>query len=187
MRLYGCAAAGHGVAVQLQPISRRRIQCGTLADFEFYTKFGEAFQYSNQMVATAGYIAGRRQKVTTAILPATMPRRCRTVCWANRHDFDDAVIPAGRRGARQLCDSAHGAAGSPTAVSLWTSNGSFAVDRAGRCPLVDPQRHGALYDHAAFADGVAPDGHVSSRPRTSTSHASRRSPSMPTPATAWAG
>jgi CubicO group peptidase (beta-lactamase class C family) len=30
-----------------------------LADFEFYTDFGEAFQYSNQMVATAGYIAGQ--------------------------------------------------------------------------------------------------------------------------------
>ena len=29
-----------------------------LADFEFFTDFGEAFQYSNQMVATAGYIAG---------------------------------------------------------------------------------------------------------------------------------
>ncbi|MBE2236312.1 MAG: beta-lactamase family protein [Caldilineaceae bacterium] len=28
-----------------------------LADFEFFTDFGEAFQYSNQMVATAGYIA----------------------------------------------------------------------------------------------------------------------------------
>jgi CubicO group peptidase (beta-lactamase class C family) len=31
----------------------------SLADFEFYTDFGEAFQYSNQMVATAGYIAGQ--------------------------------------------------------------------------------------------------------------------------------
>ncbi len=30
-----------------------------LAGFEIYTKFGEAFQYSNQMVATAGYIAGQ--------------------------------------------------------------------------------------------------------------------------------
>ena len=30
----------------------------SLADFEFFTDFGEAFQYSNQMVATAGYIAG---------------------------------------------------------------------------------------------------------------------------------
>lgn len=30
----------------------------SLADFEFLTDFGEAFQYSNQMVATAGYIAG---------------------------------------------------------------------------------------------------------------------------------
>ena len=29
-----------------------------LADFEFFTEFGEAFQYSNQMVATGGYIAG---------------------------------------------------------------------------------------------------------------------------------
>ncbi|MCO5214022.1 MAG: beta-lactamase family protein [Caldilinea sp.] len=29
----------------------------SLADFEFFTDFGEAFQYSNQMVATAGYIA----------------------------------------------------------------------------------------------------------------------------------
>lgn len=30
---------------------------GSLADFEFFTDFGEAFQYSNQMVAAAGYIA----------------------------------------------------------------------------------------------------------------------------------
>lgn len=30
----------------------------SLGDFEFFTDFGEAFQYSNQMVATAGYIAG---------------------------------------------------------------------------------------------------------------------------------
>ncbi|MGQ9555101.1 MAG: serine hydrolase domain-containing protein [Anaerolineae bacterium] len=29
----------------------------SLADFEFFTDFGEAFQYSNQMVAAAGYIA----------------------------------------------------------------------------------------------------------------------------------
>lgn len=29
----------------------------TLADFEFFTDFGEAFQYSNQMVAAGGYIA----------------------------------------------------------------------------------------------------------------------------------
>ena len=28
----------------------------SLADFEFFTDFGEAFQYSNQMVATAGYL-----------------------------------------------------------------------------------------------------------------------------------
>jgi CubicO group peptidase (beta-lactamase class C family) len=29
----------------------------SLADFEFFTDFGEAFQYSNQMVATGGYLA----------------------------------------------------------------------------------------------------------------------------------
>ncbi len=29
----------------------------SLADFEFFTAFGEAFQYSNQMVATGGYVA----------------------------------------------------------------------------------------------------------------------------------
>jgi|GEM_PF-1109906 len=29
----------------------------SLADFEFFTEFGEAFQYSNQLVATAGYAA----------------------------------------------------------------------------------------------------------------------------------
>lgn len=29
----------------------------SLAGFEFFTAFGEAFQYSNQMVATAGYVA----------------------------------------------------------------------------------------------------------------------------------
>ena len=30
----------------------------SLSTFEFFTDFGEAFQYSNQMVATGGYIAG---------------------------------------------------------------------------------------------------------------------------------
>jgi CubicO group peptidase (beta-lactamase class C family) len=30
-----------------------------LTDFEFFTDFGEAFQYSNQMVATGGFIAGQ--------------------------------------------------------------------------------------------------------------------------------
>lgn len=30
----------------------------SLATFEFFTEFGEAFQYSNQMVATAGYAVG---------------------------------------------------------------------------------------------------------------------------------
>lgn len=30
---------------------------GSLAGFEFFTGFGEAFQYSNQMVATGGYLA----------------------------------------------------------------------------------------------------------------------------------
>lgn len=30
----------------------------SLRTFEFFTEFGEAFQYSNQMVVTAGYIAG---------------------------------------------------------------------------------------------------------------------------------
>ena len=30
----------------------------SLADFQFFTDFGETFQYSNQMVATAGYVAG---------------------------------------------------------------------------------------------------------------------------------
>ena len=29
----------------------------SLSTFEFFTKFGEAFQYSNQMVATAGYVS----------------------------------------------------------------------------------------------------------------------------------
>src|SRR5690606_12263460 len=29
----------------------------SLATFEFFTAFGEAFQYSNQVVATAGYVA----------------------------------------------------------------------------------------------------------------------------------
>src|SRR5690606_10482055 len=29
----------------------------SLATFEFFTDFGEAFQYSNQMVATGGYVA----------------------------------------------------------------------------------------------------------------------------------
>lgn len=40
----------------------------SLADFEFFTDFGEAFQYSNQMVATGGFIAGHTAKPEIADL-----------------------------------------------------------------------------------------------------------------------
>ena len=42
----------------------------SLADFEFFTDFGEAFQYSNQMVATAGFIAGAVAEPAMADLEA---------------------------------------------------------------------------------------------------------------------
>ncbi|MBK8047691.1 MAG: beta-lactamase family protein [Anaerolineales bacterium] len=40
----------------------------SLGDFEFFTKFGEAFQYSNQMVGTAGYVAAPSLKGTDDLL-----------------------------------------------------------------------------------------------------------------------
>ncbi len=45
-----------------------------LADFEFFTDFGEAFQYSNQMVATAGYIAADAAENGTADLETEYER-----------------------------------------------------------------------------------------------------------------
>jgi len=39
-----------------------------LADFEFFTDFGEAFQYSNQMVATGGFIAANAAQNSSADL-----------------------------------------------------------------------------------------------------------------------
>ncbi len=120
-----------------------------LADFEFYTKFGEAFQYSNQMVATAGYIAGQVAEGNHGDLAGDYAKALQEPCAGpDRHDFDHAVIPAGRSG-RQLCDSAHGDAG-PHLCADFTRRGTVpAVDRAGRRPLVDAERHGTLHDHAA--------------------------------------
>ena len=45
-----------------------------LADFEFFTDFGEAFQYSNQMVATGGYIAAAAAEGSSADLEALYER-----------------------------------------------------------------------------------------------------------------
>ena len=120
-----------------------------LADFEFYTKFGEAFQYSNQMVATAGYIAGQVAEGNHGDLRRRLCQGAAGPCAGpDRHDFDHAVVPAGRRG-RQLCDSAHGDAGSHLCADFTRRRTVPAVDWAGRRPLVDAERHGTLHDHAA--------------------------------------
>jgi CubicO group peptidase (beta-lactamase class C family) len=49
-----------------------------LADFEFFTGFGEAFQYSNQMVATGGYIAAHAAEPDAPDLAAAYAQTLQT-------------------------------------------------------------------------------------------------------------
>lgn len=69
----------------------------SLAGFEVYTEFGEAFQYSNQMVAAAGYIGAGAdnpgQPLTPAYL-ASMQERVFDPIGMNRTTFDFAAVAA---------------------------------------------------------------------------------------------
>ncbi len=84
-------------------LQRRRARAAedviaSLADFPFYTPIGEAFQYSNQMVAAGGYIAalaagGRVGDLHAAYL-AEMQQRVLDPIGMTRTTFDSAAVAA---------------------------------------------------------------------------------------------
>jgi CubicO group peptidase (beta-lactamase class C family) len=70
----------------------------SVADFDFFTDFGEAFQYSNQMVATAGYVsalaAGGEEDELLEAYVALMQERVFDPLAMNDSTFSFAAIEA---------------------------------------------------------------------------------------------
>jgi CubicO group peptidase (beta-lactamase class C family) len=128
-----------------------------LADFEFFTDFGEAFQYSNQMVATAGFIAGKTAvpdalDLESAYAQALQTRVLDPIGMANTTVSFDAVRARGAYATphTQMLDGAY------QPISLAMESILTPVTPAGAhwSTLEDM----AKYMITALQEGVAPDG-----------------------------
>ena len=129
----------------------------SLADFAFFTKYDEAFQYSNQMVGAAGYIAGALASGNSGDLLA---------------DYADALQervldPIGMTGTTLSLDAVkeQGDNATPHAMKLDSTYSPLAVDMEGMlAPTAPAGAHwSTLHDMAKYMimqlnEGVAPDG-----------------------------
>jgi CubicO group peptidase (beta-lactamase class C family) len=129
----------------------------SLADFEFYTDFGEAFQYSNQMVGTAGYIAGQVATGNNGDLAGDYARALQ----------ERVLDPIGMISTTVAFDEAL-AAGNyaiPHTLMLDNTYQPMAMDLERSLVTIGPAgaHWSTLNDMARYmitqlADGVAPDG-----------------------------
>jgi CubicO group peptidase (beta-lactamase class C family) len=129
----------------------------SLADFEFFTDFGEAFQYSNQMVGAAGYIAGEiaepdASDMMTAYEEALQSRVLDPIGMTNTTLSFDAVIERDNYAT-------------PHAQTLEATYTPLALDvEALLLPIAPAGAHwSTLEDMARYMitqlqEGVAPDG-----------------------------
>lgn len=129
----------------------------SLADFEFFTDFGEAFQYSNQMVGAAGYIAGEVAEpdapdLMTAYVEALQSRVLDPIGMTNTTLSFDAVRDRNNYAT-------------PHAQTLQATYTPLALDtEALLLPIAPAGAHwSTLEDMARYMitelqEGVAPDG-----------------------------
>ena len=128
-----------------------------LADFEFYTKFGEAFQYSNQMVGTAGYIAGQVAQGNNGDLAGDYARALQSRVLdpigmiSTTMSFEE-VLEAGNYAIPHtlMLDNTY----QPMAMDIERSLEAIGPAGAHWSTLNDMAR----YMITQLADGVAPDG-----------------------------
>jgi CubicO group peptidase (beta-lactamase class C family) len=128
-----------------------------LADFEFYTDFGEAFQYSNQMVGTAGYIAGQVAQGNNGDLAgdyakALQERVLDPMDMVSTTLSFEEVLSAGNYAIphTQMLDTTY----QPISMDLERSLETIGPAGAHWSTLNDMAR----YMITQLADGVAPDG-----------------------------
>ncbi len=129
----------------------------SLADFEFFTDFGEAFQYSNQMVGAAGYIVGEVAEpdaadLMTAYAEALQNRVLDPIGMTNTTLSFDAVLERNNYAT-------------PHAQTLQATYTPLAFDiEALLLPIAPAGAHwSTLEDMARYMitqlqEGVAPDG-----------------------------
>lgn len=129
----------------------------SLADFEFFTDFGETFQYSNQMVATGGYIAtlaagGEMETVLddyTALLQTEILEPAGMI--SSTFDFD-AVAAAGNHATPY----GQTLLGEPVALPLSTE--AFLLPAAPAGALWSNVLDMARFAITNLNEGVAPGG-----------------------------
>jgi CubicO group peptidase (beta-lactamase class C family) len=128
-----------------------------LADFEFYTEFGEAFQYSNQMVGTAGYIAGQVAEDNNGDLAGDYAKALQERVLdpigmiSTTISFDEAIEQGGYAIPHTLMlDNTY----EPMSLDLERSLVTIGPAGAHWSTLNDMAR----YMVTQLADGVAPDG-----------------------------
>ncbi len=128
-----------------------------LADFEFFTDFGEAFQYSNQMVATAGYIAADAAEGGTADLETEYERALQ----------ERILDPIGMENTTVSFDAVRerGKFATPHMLTLENTYEPISMDVEGvLIPVAPAGLHwSTLNDMAKYMitqlnEGVAPDG-----------------------------
>ncbi|MGI8476407.1 MAG: serine hydrolase domain-containing protein [Thermomicrobiales bacterium] len=129
----------------------------SLRDFKIFTKFGEAFQYSNQMVATGGYIAASAEPGASSDLYAdylaALQRRVLDPIGMTRTTFSIAAVESGGDYA-----SPHGATlkGAYEPLPLATEGLLQPIAPAGSAWSTANDM--ARYLMTEIAKGVAPDG-----------------------------
>ncbi len=128
-----------------------------LADFEFFTDFGEAFQYSNQMVATGGYIAAAAAEGSSADLEALYERALQERI-LDPIDMENTTVSFDAVRAR-------GNYATPHMLTLDNTYEPISMDAEGvLIPVAPAGLHWSTLDDMAkymitqLNEGVAPDG-----------------------------
>jgi CubicO group peptidase (beta-lactamase class C family) len=128
----------------------------SLADYEFFTDFGEAFQYSNQMVAAGGYLAAVALSGDSADLlsnyTSVMQAQVFDPLQMNRTTFDFDQIAADDNVALPYGVTLQGYQEMPLASEFW----SIPIAPAGAVWSTAPDM--AQFIITMLNEGSAPDG-----------------------------
>jgi CubicO group peptidase (beta-lactamase class C family) len=130
---------------------------GSLSGFEFFTGFGEAFQYSNQLVATGGWVAAAAAGATWGALDngyfAAMQERIFSPIGMERTTFDLNEVMAD--GDHALPHAPHGS-GVRRLLPVQTEQALMTVAPAGASWSTGADM--ARYLQTLIAGGITPEG-----------------------------
>ena len=129
----------------------------SLADFTFFTEFGEAFQYSNQMVATGGYVAALAAGGTVGEMYPAYAEALRSRV-LDPIGMESSTLSLAEATTQPDHATPHGfnLAGDLTPLSIEAEEFVIPVAPAGA--LWSNAREMARYLQTELSRGVAPDG-----------------------------